>query len=433
MTRFLQQAARAATIDTRRPTAARPSPSLQTPGNQAHLRRLQAKLRVGRVDDPLEREADAAADRVMRTADPQVSLSAAPMLSRKCAACEKDEHALRRSAMGPTSEGEAAPPIVDAVLASPGRALDPGTKDFMASRFGADFSGVRIHTDMQASQSAAAVDARAFTVGRHIVFGAGRYVPASATGRHLLAHELAHTIQQGATPQLRRAPRDDAHGSTLPYHEATELAECMRIIGDAEACREQVLGEKPAPRCARSYTIPDDVHAAIGVAWGKSKHGEADVVEQGGRIVSDRTGKRQIRTGSGGGGSISLPAEKAGDTTLGTFHTHPYSASEGSTLGVAFSGGDITNFVAGRQGSTKYIGAGSCYFVLDTLSFVDRDGCKSVDLTKRWNDSFAAAGGTFQEKVETAVQSTITGCGLCFYKVCRPSDASPVPKVATQV
>src|SRR4051812_31622405 len=192
------------------PTHARTAaPKLPQIGNQASLRRLQAKLTIGAVDDPLEQEADAAADRVMRMADPQVSLSPAPTLSRKCAGCEeeKEEHPLQReAAAGGGMSGEAAPPIVDAVLGSAGRPLDPVTHHFMASRFGADFSHVRIHTDSRAAESAQAVGALAYTVGGDIVFGAGTYAPGAESGRRLIAHELAHTVQQGARTALRRTP-----------------------------------------------------------------------------------------------------------------------------------------------------------------------------------------------------------------------------------
>lgn len=66
----------------------------------------------------------------------------------------------------------------------------------MESRFGRDFSNVRVHHDDRAAQSAAAVNALAYTVGQHIVFAQGQYTPNSAAGRGLLAHELAHTVQQ---------------------------------------------------------------------------------------------------------------------------------------------------------------------------------------------------------------------------------------------
>ena len=168
---------------------------------------VQAKLAIGPANDRFEQEADAIADRVMRMADPQVSLSSGPTLSRKCAACQeegKEEHPLRRETADGATGAAAAPLIVHDVLNSPGRPLEPAPHDFMASRFGADFADVRIHTNAQAARSAAAVGALAYTVGRDVVFGAGQYDPGSAAGRHLLAHELAHTLQQGGG--ARRAP-----------------------------------------------------------------------------------------------------------------------------------------------------------------------------------------------------------------------------------
>ncbi|MDY6874284.1 MAG: DUF4157 domain-containing protein [Chloroflexota bacterium] len=65
-------------------------------------------------------------------------------------------------------------------------------------RFGRDFSQVRLHTDSQADRSARAFGARAMTMGRDIVFASGEYAPQSRSGRHLLAHELTHVVQQGA-------------------------------------------------------------------------------------------------------------------------------------------------------------------------------------------------------------------------------------------
>jgi len=80
-----------------------------------------------------------------------------------------------------------------------GRSLDPAVRGRMESAFGQDFSRVRVHTDDGAASLAAAVDARAFTVGRDIVFGSGEFRPGTVVGEAILAHELAHVIQQGAT------------------------------------------------------------------------------------------------------------------------------------------------------------------------------------------------------------------------------------------
>jgi hypothetical protein len=131
------------------------------------------------------------------------------MLQRKCAACgthtiaggecrdcENKKGRLQRKPSN-NSEHLEAPPIVNEVLNSPGQPLDTATRSFMEPRFGHDFSHVRIHTDTKAAQSAASVNSLAYTVGRDVVFGSGQYMPETAAGRSLLAHELTHTVQQG--------------------------------------------------------------------------------------------------------------------------------------------------------------------------------------------------------------------------------------------
>jgi hypothetical protein len=94
-----------------------------------------------------------------------------------------------------------APAVVEEVIASPGRPLDRAARAFMESRLGHDFSGVRVHTDARAAESAHAVGALAYTVGQHVVFAAGQYRPGTAEGRRLLAHELTHTVQQRGGPE----------------------------------------------------------------------------------------------------------------------------------------------------------------------------------------------------------------------------------------
>ena len=94
----------------------------------------------------------------------------------------------------------AVPPIVYEVLRSPGQPLDASTRAFMERRFGHDFSKVQIHADSSSAHSAAALNARAYTVGDDIVFGWGEYPPNSPSGKSLLAHELAHVVQQGGVP-----------------------------------------------------------------------------------------------------------------------------------------------------------------------------------------------------------------------------------------
>jgi hypothetical protein len=131
---------------------------------------------------------------------------------------KKHKSALHRAASTPGAPQEA-PAIVHDVLQSPGETLDPATRAFFESRFRHDFGGVRVHTDSQAAESAREVNANAYTVGRDIAFAPGRFSPATAEGRGLLAHELTHVVQQnrdfapGPAVDLPRQdhPNDSAH------------------------------------------------------------------------------------------------------------------------------------------------------------------------------------------------------------------------------
>ena len=198
---------------------------------KAATRSARGDLRIGEPDDAFEREADRVADEIMAPgrSGPQWSLSAmavTPPLQRKCACggsggaggeCEecKEKKAMQRKASG-DAEVSAAPPIVYEVLRSPGQPLDRYTRAFFESRFGHDFGRVRIHYDASASASASAVNANAYTVGNHIAFAGGRYAPSTGAGRSLLAHELAHTVQQAEGATGRVVQRQESQESTGP-------------------------------------------------------------------------------------------------------------------------------------------------------------------------------------------------------------------------
>src|SRR5438128_5137220 len=94
--------------------------------------------------------------------------------------------------------GSAAALMVRGALASEGHPLDTSTRSFMEPRIGCDLSGVRVHTNAASAQSADAVGALAYTVGRDIVFGVDQYAPGTDTGKRMLAHELIHVVQQSA-------------------------------------------------------------------------------------------------------------------------------------------------------------------------------------------------------------------------------------------
>jgi len=189
--------------------------------NQPHTAdRTRPWLRVNPAHDPLEQEADRAADAFMRGAGvgAPFSLSGISVLQRcacgqanaggECGSCRKKR--LQRSATSSAdpgargADGETAPPVVHDVLGSGGRVMDGATRARMEAHFGSDFGHVRLHTDARAAESAEAVSAAAWTVGNHIAFADGQFSPASPAGQRLLAHELAHVLQQ--TDGLRRSP-----------------------------------------------------------------------------------------------------------------------------------------------------------------------------------------------------------------------------------
>lgn len=119
----------------------------------------------------------------------------------ECAECAKKKGLLQRKAIGDFERTEV-PPIVHEVLRSPGQPLDAATRGLMEPRFGHDFSRVRVHADARAADSTRVLGALAYSVGRDVVFGAGQYVPGTREGQKLIAHELAHVVQQSANPGL---------------------------------------------------------------------------------------------------------------------------------------------------------------------------------------------------------------------------------------
>jgi hypothetical protein len=118
-----------------------------------------------------------------------------PGADGECAECKKKQIGLQRKSEG-SGGVSAVPPIVHEVLGSPGQPLDDKSRSFMEPRLGHDFSRVRVHTDRRSSESARAVNALAYTVGRDLVFDSGQYAPHTPAGRRLLAHELTHVVQQ---------------------------------------------------------------------------------------------------------------------------------------------------------------------------------------------------------------------------------------------
>lgn len=197
---------------------------LRLPGSPGAAR-VRAKLTVSQAGDPDEQHADLVAERVMRD-EPAAGACSGCAGGAPCAKCagEAAEHVHRKEggAHGPDTKAVAPRPSQRLEGLAGGRPLDAAARDFFEPRFGRDLSGVRIHTGGPASASAKGFNALAYTVGRDIVFGQGQYDAGSQAGRRLLAHELAHVLQQdfgsgpGAAvpgPLIQRQPTEGQGGA----------------------------------------------------------------------------------------------------------------------------------------------------------------------------------------------------------------------------
>jgi hypothetical protein len=177
---------------------------------------IQRKLSVNGPGGMHEQEADRVADQVTRITDSQIQRAYThgreyPKLHVE--RTDQDHQLLHTRRVKPNgAENSVVPPAAQEVLRSPGIPLDSATRAFFEPRFGHDFSRVRVHTDQRAGEAAKELDARAFTHGTDIAFGPGQYVPNTAQGRHLIAHELTHVVQQAGqnvVGEVQRAPQPE--------------------------------------------------------------------------------------------------------------------------------------------------------------------------------------------------------------------------------
>lgn len=205
---------------------------------------LEGKLTIGATSDPLEQEADRVADRVVGTPAPHSTASVHPIQS-----------AARTSGLG---DG-AAPPSIERALAGSGTPLQPYLRKDMEQRFGYDFSKVRLHTDDAAARSARDISANAYTSGKDVVFGAGKFSPERPEGRRLLAHELAHVVQQngagyaGSSVSGQALVQRDASFPPISPDVAASwgmpsAAPPAKDAGNAHSAPPEHLRPKPQPR-----------------------------------------------------------------------------------------------------------------------------------------------------------------------------------------
>ncbi|WP_020588527.1 DUF4157 domain-containing protein [Desulfobacter curvatus] len=178
--------------------------SSKIPIQATALNNVQTKLKVNVRGNQYEQEAERISEQVMSMPEPHPQHQATSGLSWRKYRKEHGAKVHLQTVSGQKHDTieVTVPPIVEEVLSSPGKPLDLRTREFVESRFGYDFSKVRLHTDSPAAKSARALGARAYTVGNNIVFGTNQYMPGTTLGRRLLAHELTHVLQQSDATNL---------------------------------------------------------------------------------------------------------------------------------------------------------------------------------------------------------------------------------------
>lgn len=263
----------------------RPAPPVPAAAPAAALGRAPAgvvqcqPLRVSSPADGAEVEAERVARQIVSMPapayPPRPAVSMAPPVARLAPAI------VQRQAAAPRPGGAAAGPVPSGEIAQAagGETLPGDVLGFMQPRFGADFRRVRIHTDERAARLARQINAKAFTVGERIFFGQNQFRPDTGVGRELIAHELTHTIQQGAAtqpPTLRRSPDIQVNTRSAPEIQRGWLPDPMEYIaGKANSIPgftlfTVVIGYNPITRAGVDRSAGNILQGAIELIPGGS-------------------------------------------------------------------------------------------------------------------------------------------------------------------
>jgi hypothetical protein len=257
---------------------------------------VRAKLTINRPGDQYEQVADRVAGQLMQTpgANNQVQL--------------------QRTTPPDTASADAvAPSSVHDVLGSPGRPLEASTQQFMEQRFNHNFSRVRVHTDAAAASSARQLSALAYTAGHNVVFGAGQYSPHTDSGKAVLAHELAHVVQQTS--------HGPAHPTVQRFTDFTALQQGMASsLGWVHPSKNNLK-------------VSDDGQLAVeDLGWGHSKMlwAEPAKISSANSILKAQGSKVELKTRAG---SISgTPPGSPMSTAVKLTEVEPVDRATGSSL-----------------------------------------------------------------------------------------------------
>ena len=245
------------------PSSTHAAPVPDALAHQAQLRGallragVRPRLEVGAFNDPLEREADAVAERVMRMPESEAKppAAASAYLSAQGNTVQAKSSAAPASPVSPQMESSLNS------LTSGGTPLDGASRAFFEPRFGLDFSGVRLHTDAAAAEMTGALSARAFTLGSDIAFAPSQYSAHTTGGRSLLAHELAHVVQQRGergqmlTIQRKLEIRPPGKGEASAYDRRQEFVD--RLNRQSEALVFSLSEEEGAKTALIKYEVTE--------------------------------------------------------------------------------------------------------------------------------------------------------------------------------
>ena len=182
---------------------------------------IQAKLAIGEPNDKYEQEADATAARVVQQINSSTNTSQSQPIQRQDL---DDDDELQMKPLVQRSEnlggGEASTDLESSIQSArgSGQSLDANLRQSMGQAMGADFSGVKVHTDSQSDQLNKSIQAKAFTTGQDLFFRQGAYEPSSRSGQELIAHELTHVVQQNGGAVQRQAEKQIAQLGKSEIH-----------------------------------------------------------------------------------------------------------------------------------------------------------------------------------------------------------------------
>lgn len=264
-----------------------------------HKAKIQPKLTIGQPNDSFEQEADQVADAVMTMPGP-----ASPLIQRKCEACEEEELQMKPLAAsmapmiqkqeeeeeealqmkGSGNAGSTSTALQSSLRQSKGggQSMDTVTQSFMGDRMGADFSNVKIHTNENAVQMNRQLNARAFTNGSDVYFNKGEYNPQSAGGKHLLAHELTHAVQQGSVGRIQKK-------ATLEVNPESALANAagnvpMTKVGQPGRIGARIYGTKIVTQEVLGFEYSEEV----------DEDNYSDIVSKGKKIYKANSSKSGV-------------------------------------------------------------------------------------------------------------------------------------------